>query len=441
MKASNYRDYTRFVLVTFFLTSSGVLFLRRLFWSLSSRSPHYTPEIPTLLIVLLVWAFFFWYAVELYEFFRWNYRVKNPFLYYTLFAARIIPFLIVIALKVEIYSLLLPMFFVVLVFYSSIYFGAPAGIGILSGVLALQIGIDITLNDPFRPPGNTQRDIDLFFLFYKIMNSLLVWLIGYFWKRDRLRWRQNQILTSDLRRTQSQLRKYAEQVTETVVLEERNRLARDIHDSIGHNLTAATIQLTKAEGFFDRDRPTALLALNEARSCIQEGMRDVREVLGTLNEQTGSFDIFSQIRKIIERLPPEQITTEIRLEGDPAEYNKAVLLAVYRLVQEGVTNILKHSEANKVEIRVSLGSRNADIVIKDNGKGFEAEKIKSPVEKNGEQAKSIGFGLEGLRDRISLVRGILHIESEPGIGTLLTAQVPREPSALINGSEYEQHID
>jgi signal transduction histidine kinase len=255
----------------------------------------------------------------------------------------------------------------------------------------------------------------------------LVYLIGYFWKRDRSRWEQNQQLNRDLQRTQEQLRKYAEQVADTVVLEERNRLSRDIHDSVGHNLTAATIQLSKAEAYFKREPATSLQALTEARNCIQEGMRDIREVLGTLNNETKDFDIFNQIRKLIDRLPEEHYKIDVTLEGNQLNYNRAVLLALYRMVQEGTTNILKHSQASQVEIGITLGKEKAVAFISDNGVGFYSEDLQTAGRKHQ------NIGLEGLRERIGLVRGVLTIYSVPGEGTRLEAVLPREPTVFING--------
>jgi signal transduction histidine kinase len=281
--------------------------------------------------------------------------------------------------------------------------------------------------------------VDFFFLIYKIMNSLLVWLIAFFWKRDRLRWRENRELTDDLRRTKQQLRQYAEQVADTVVLEERTRLARDIHDSIGHTLTAAAIQLTKAEGYFSRDADTALHAIVEARGCIQEGMRDIREVLGTLNSRAGDFDLLDQVRRLADSLPGDRFKVDLRLSGDQRAYNKAVLLAVYRMVQEGITNILKHSDANRVEIQVNLGKNRVKASVRDNGRGFTLTGDNEGG--NHLEAGGLGFGLEGLRDRISLVRGTMKIESPPGGGTSLQADIPREPAALIDFDDRSQSED
>ena len=432
VNGKQYRDYTRLVILTFFLSSGGVLFVRRLLWSLAPHRSHMALPLSPQAFVLISAGFFFWYLVELYEFFRWNYQVENLLLHYLLFGLRVLPFFLILAVIPRAYSFLLPMLFVVLAFYSCIYFDTRIAVLLLLLLLFLQVGSDLFIIDPARPPSDQNRQVDFFFLIYKVMNSLLIWLIAFFWKRDRLRWRKNRELTEDLQDTKQQLRKYAEQVAETVVLEERTRLARDIHDSIGHTLTAASIQLTKAEAYFDRDPHTALQSVVEARGCIQEGMRDIREVLGSLSSEAGEFKLLEQIRKLAERLPPEHFHTELQLSGDQQGYNKAVLLAVYRMVQEGVTNILKHSGADHVKIRIDLDKDRVHASIGDNGSGFEPFPSAGGDDRSRPDPGSLGFGLEGLRDRIGLVRGSLRIETASEKGTLLEAEIPREPAALID---------
>jgi signal transduction histidine kinase len=439
VKEKQYRDHTRLVILTFFLSSGGVLFIRRLLWSLSPHRPPFLTAFSLPAMFLVVLGFFFWYLVELYDFFRWNYEIEKTSLRRRLFVLRVFPFLLVTVVIPEAYSLLFPMFIVVLAFYSCIDFDTRIAVPVLLLLLLLQIGNELFFIDPARPQGDQNRQVDFFFLIYKIMNSLLVWLIAFFWKRDRLRWRENRELTDDLRRTKQQLRQYAEQVADTVVLEERTRLARDIHDSIGHTLTAAAIQLTKAEGYFSRDADTALHAIVEARGCIQEGMRDIREVLGTLNSRAGDFDLLDQVRRLADSLPGDRFKVDLRLSGDQRAYNKAVLLAVYRMVQEGITNILKHSDANRVEIQVNLGKNRVKASVRDNGRGFTLTGDNEGG--NHLEAGGLGFGLEGLRDRISLVRGTMKIESPPGGGTSLQADIPREPAALIDFDDRSQSED
>jgi signal transduction histidine kinase len=109
------------------------------------------------------------------------------------------------------------------------------------------------------------------------------------------------------------------------------------------------------------------------------------------------------------------------------------------MVQEGITNILKHSDANRVEIQVNLGKNRVKASVRDNGRGFTLTGDNEGG--NHLEAGGLGFGLEGLRDRISLVRGTMKIESPPGGGTSLQADIPREPAALIDFDDRSQSED
>jgi len=423
--AKTFSDYTRLAVLTFFLSSEGILFSRRLLWR-GPRSAQGSPFLENpLTLALIIGVFLFWYLIEITEFIQGPYQDHSPRRGYGLFLLRILPFLGVMIANPSSFSLLIPITFTVIAFYSPLYFRPRISVVFLITVLTLQVLRDFFPLEMWlfssRMTGPNQFDI--YFLIYKLMNSLLVWLIAFFWNLDKGQARENQILNTDLRRTQQQLRDYAEKVADTVVLEERNRLARDIHDSLGHNLTAAAIQLTKAERYFDREPETARRSLTDARNCIQEGMRDIREVLGTLNAVNQDLDIFQEVEKIGSRLPEENMSLELSLTGSQKGYNKAVILALYRIVQEGVTNIIKHAQARRISITLDLGEESAEITIEDDGCGF------SPEELSGE-----GYGLPGLKNRISLVRGELSLTSAPGKGTVLQAQLPREPAAVIGGN-------
>ncbi|MDY7028693.1 MAG: sensor histidine kinase [Spirochaetota bacterium] len=429
MEMKSYRDYTRLLIMTFFFMSNSLIFVRRTIWG--GFPPHRGPDVDISLAasILLSAAFSLWYLIEIYEFWRWNYSLGKRASGYRLFALRLVPFVVSLVIFPHYFSLLMPIMMVITVFYSAVYFRFGVGIIVLLCFLLVQIWAEFYLGDPLRPPPEHLRQTDYLFFIYRSMNTLLVWLLGFFWKRDHLRWKQNQQLNEDLQESQVQLREYADRVADTVMLEERTRLARDIHDSVGHNLTAASLQLSKSEGYFEKDPTVAKIALAEARTCIQTGIQDIREVLNTLNDDRHELYIFSQIRNLTGRLPADQYKVTLDLQGEQKDYNMAVLLAIYRMVQEGVTNILKHSGADIVRIAVKLGDDFAVASIEDNGRGFRTADTENAASFN--QARS--FGLQGLRDRISLVRGEFRIDTAPGRGVLLEAKIPKQPTKVIGG--------
>ncbi|MBN1647599.1 MAG: sensor histidine kinase [Spirochaetales bacterium] len=432
MVQKSFRNYTRLIILTFFLASNGIFVIHRFITGFMRFRdiPGPGPDVSFTGLVLVIFAAFFWYAVELVDFFRWNYAKETWNFTIPLFMLRLLPFMLTVLVFPSYMAFIQPTFFLVTAFYCAVYIKTRPGLVSLLVLLVFQLFCELYVSDTYMPP-EMRRNPDFFFIIYKMMTSILAWLIGFFWKQDRQRWQQIRLLNDELQMTHTRLREYADQVADTVILEERNRLARDIHDSLGHNLTAASIQLSKAEGYFRIEPDAALEAISEARNCLQEGMKDVREVVGTLDDQKGNFDIIEQIRKLAGRIPDDKYTLTLETKGVQKDYNRAVLLAIYRLVQEGLTNIIRHADAGTIRISVTLGSEHAHVLISDNGRGFNVNTLSDNENSTGK------FGLRGLKNRIELVRGTLTINSYPGQGTRIEGVLPRVPTSTMKGSGHE----
>ncbi|WP_433324740.1 sensor histidine kinase [Spirillospora sp. CA-294931] len=201
----------------------------------------------------------------------------------------------------------------------------------------------------------------------------------------------------------------AGQVRELATVAERHRLARDIHDNVGHHLTVIAVQLEKAEAFRDLDRAAADQALRDARESARIALGEVRRSVGGLRSQGEVFSLSSALAALVARFG-DGVTLDIdgeetRFAGGPALYHAA---------QESLTNATRHAAAGRVTVEVSLGRREARLVVADDGRGF------------GSDADE-GFGMRGMRERLELVGGTLRIESAPGAGTRVTAVVPVRP--------------
>lgn len=423
MAIKHTRDAIRLVILTFFLSSNAIILIHALVTT--GRFRPGVPAFSPLVTLIISMVFIFWYLLELWEYFRHVYSRPGTRTGYLLFLVRVLPFIAAILLIPDSVHILMPMFLVVLIFYSVVVMPNWISFFFLFTGLFLQIVLAVYIPDPFRPPRRETGSIDLMFILYKIMNLLLIWLISYFLKRNRLQWHENEVLTRDLHRANRKLESYAVQVADAVVLEERTRLARDIHDSVGHTLTAASIQLAKAETYFSKDSAVSLASIKAARGCVREGLQDVREVIGPLRDDNGGIQLFARIRDLLSRVEPGPYTVDARLDGNQDRFNRAVLLAIFRFVQEGLTNILKHAAADSITIRVELKPEKAVLLLSDNGCGMDPA------------TAAAGTGLRGLRERIALVRGTFQVDTAPGQGTRLSAVIPREPASLIGGEERE----
>lgn len=246
-------------------------------------------------------------------------------------------------------------------------------------------------------------------------------------QRDQQNRQRTEQLLADLEVSHRQLRSYAEEVAELAAAEERNRLARDIHDSLGHFLTVVNIQLEKALAFRDRDPFAAEQAIRDAKQAASEALQDVRRSVSALRQSDQPFSFVGATDKLLQGLDEERFQVKFSVVGDETDYNRAALLALYRAAQEGLTNIQKHSQAEQLSLLVEFGATEACLKLHDDGSGFDT-RVLAESKHNPDQQ----FGLQGIRERLELVNGQMNLESSAD-GTTLIVTVPRDPMNMENG--------
>lgn len=200
-------------------------------------------------------------------------------------------------------------------------------------------------------------------------------------------------------------------VAELATASERNRLARDMHDSLGHHLTVIAVQLEKAAAFRERDPAAADQALADARLSTRYALEDVRQSVGALRDGVETFALGPALRTLVARVDDGRFAVSLSIEGDESRFARPTLVALYRAAQEGLTNASRHAQARTVSVEVRLAEAAARLVVADDGRGFE---VAEP-----------GFGLRGMDERLALVGGSLEVSSSPGSGTRLLVTIPR----------------
>jgi signal transduction histidine kinase len=213
-----------------------------------------------------------------------------------------------------------------------------------------------------------------------------------------------------LARSHERLVEYARQVAELSQTAERNRVARDIHDGLGHHLTAISVLLEKVATFADRDPQVATQALDDARRSARLALEDVRRSVHTLRSET-PFRLSAALTDLVRSVDGEPPEVHVDLIGDEDGYSTASLTALYRAAQESLTNVRRHAAATRVSVRLSLDGDRAELVVADDGRGFQPHRE--------------GFGLRGMRERVELLGGDVRVDSRPGAGTRITVTVPR----------------
>ncbi|MBD1999210.1 sensor histidine kinase [Leptolyngbya sp. FACHB-541] len=224
------------------------------------------------------------------------------------------------------------------------------------------------------------------------------------------------------RRAQKRTEELVKEVETLGIMLERERIARDIHDTLGHTLTTLGIQLEVAQQIGESDIPQTLRRLKMARYLADQCLQDVRQVVQTMRES--NFDLTQALTALITQMQQTQpvkrrsklIYPEVQLNLPPLPLQTSYQL--YFVVQEGVTNIQKHADATQVQLKGWSFSDRLLIELSDNGRGFDSTQL------------SQGFGLRGMQERVQILGGILQIQTELGRGTRLIVQVPLSDSAL-----------
>lgn len=219
-------------------------------------------------------------------------------------------------------------------------------------------------------------------------------------------------LNRDLEAANQRLREYAVQAEELAITKERNRLAREIHDGLGHYLTTIYMQIQAARAVMKADPSKAQEALGTAQNQTQEALIDVRHSVSALRDALSStLSLPEEIEKMLKSCEGAGLATELKILGSQRSLDQQNFLSLYRAAQEGVNNTIKHAKA--AQLSVILDFTQADkvrLVIQDDGMG--AAKVDG------------GFGLLGIRERIYMLNGEVNIISEPGSGFRLEVCVP-----------------
>lgn len=191
---------------------------------------------------------------------------------------------------------------------------------------------------------------------------------------------------------------------------ERTRIARDIHDSLGHTLTTLDVQLELAQKLHQRNSTQALQALDTAKLLASQCLQEVRRAVQTMRQS--DFNLNEALNTLVEQVKQNQkfiIQVELNLPQLPLQTSHQL----YCIVQEGLTNIQKHAQADCVKLRSWSNAESITIEIIDNGRGFNLELPHS------------GFGLRGMHERVQMLGGKLYIETRFGQGTKIQVTIPR----------------
>lgn len=196
-------------------------------------------------------------------------------------------------------------------------------------------------------------------------------------------------------------------------VQERNRIARELHDSLGHSLTGLNLQLQTGIKLCQLDPNQAREFLAEAHRLAAIATQEVRQSVKALRRdasQTQSLDelielLVNDFHQTTGILPEVELDTSIAI-------SKQVAIPIYRIIQEALNNIRKYAKASEVKISLHTTCEEIHLQIKDNGRGFDLEQVRG------------GYGLQGMQERVAVIRGNFHLESQPGAGCCISVEIP-----------------
>ena len=226
--------------------------------------------------------------------------------------------------------------------------------------------------------------------------------------------KESQTLLQELREAHEKLQVYAAQAEELAVAEERNRLAREMHDTLGHRLTVAIVQLEGAKRLVKENPDRAEEMVGTVHEQMREGLSELRSAVATLREPLQvDLSLKSALKALGENF---QKATEIQVEmafayklpDFPDEYR----VAIYRAAQEALTNVQRHAKADKVRMTLGIVDDEINLTLRDNGIGLP------------DNADKLGFGLRGIQERAAQLGGRMLLNPNPEGGAQICICLP-----------------
>jgi signal transduction histidine kinase len=220
--------------------------------------------------------------------------------------------------------------------------------------------------------------------------------------------REARALLGELEHANAELRRQAGKVRELAISEERARIAREVHDTVGHHLTAINLQLQNAERFGVTNPNRSQQKVREAREstllALAEVRRSVRALKPPALEERSGVAALVALARSFDGAGPE---VSFELEGEERVLSGEAELALYRATQEALTNAAKHSRARRVRVRLTFEPRETRLVVADDGDGAPEGRLEG------------GFGLSALRERVEALGGTLAAGNRQGGGFVL----------------------
>jgi signal transduction histidine kinase len=207
-----------------------------------------------------------------------------------------------------------------------------------------------------------------------------------------------------------------ESATRLAAAEERTRIAREMHDVVAHAVSVMVLQVGAVRHGLPEAQSDARAALTDVERAGRTALTEMRQLLGAMREAGEDVDMAPQpgldsLRGLLEDVERAGLPVKLAVEGTPGPVPRAIELSAYRIVQEGLTNALKHARASHAEVVVGYAPDSLRIEVRDNGSGFTA-------------TDGAGHGLVGVGERVKIHGGEMSTGAAAGGGFVLKTRLP-----------------
>jgi signal transduction histidine kinase len=273
-----------------------------------------------------------------------------------------------------------------------------------------RVGLVVTLagatviiyNDPTRAAGD--------FIFVPALFAV-AWTIGL-----ALRARSAKAEAAEVRAARAERER--ETVARIAVAEERARIARELHDIVAHSVSVMVLQVGAVRHQLPDELDQDKEALEDVERAGRTALAEMRRLLGAMRRETDDVELAPQpglgeLEPLLEHVRRAGVEVDMKVEGEPGPVPRALDLSAYRIIQEGLTNVLKHAGATRADVTIGYLPGELRIEVRDDGRGSRADDGRDP-----------GHGLVGVRERVKIFGGEMSAGSANGRGFVLSARLP-----------------
>jgi signal transduction histidine kinase len=258
-----------------------------------------------------------------------------------------------------------------------------------------------------------------------VSNALVVaaaWLLGHFVGVRRAYTTRLEDRTAELEERTAQLDQAREELARRAVTEERLRLARELHDVVAHAMSVIAVQSGVGAHVADTQPEEAAKALAAIEATSRAALTELRRLLGVLRQNSeprgdlAPVPGLADLDSLLAEVAKAGLAVRLRVEGTPSQLPAGVDLSAYRIVQEALTNVVKHAGPARAQVRICYGDHDVTVEVTDNGRGVMALA--------GDGRVGTGHGLIGMRERVAAFEGDLEVGPCPGGGFRVAARLP-----------------